>query len=296
MSTTILGKTTVAVVAMVAAWAVSPVASAAITTPLGTEGQFYTADDNPNVATEFVNNGTGDGNARWQAESFGTSPGSPSQWLFNEDQVAVNPVTGSVTQAENAIAFNGTLGGFAEEFASVDGTVSFEILARPGALTDGTAVLFETGGSPNGLAISLDLNTTDATPTPVVRLRTETLFLDGSLVGIDTSDFIHIVAVFDSGNELKLYLNGALAASGSFSDTDTSGTNNAGLGTYNDGGHANSLPNNFIGDIAVFGFSQDVASDSDVLDRYNNDIIPEPSSMALLGLGGLCMFVRRRKA
>lgn len=297
MSTTIFGKTTVTAVAMVAAWAMSPVAFAAITTPIGTDARFYTADDNPNVTDEFVNNGTGDGDARWNSQSVG-SPGSPGQWIFNTDQVAVNPVTGSATKAENAIAFDGSFGGLAQEFAGSDSTVSFELLARPGALTDGTAILFDTGGSANGLTISMDLNTTDATPTPVVRLRTENGFIDGSLVGIDTSDFIHIVAVFDgaaSDDGLKLYLNGVLKAEDDFADSDTAGTNDAGLGVYNGGGHANSFPNNFIGDIAVFTYIQEPLTASQVADRYNNDIIPEPGSMALLSLGGMFMLARRRK-
>ena len=107
----------------------------------------------------------------------------------------------------------------------------------------------------------------------------------------------HVVATgSDSAGELKLYVDGVLV------DTNSSLTNDATMNGYQfavgaarfvqDGG---TRPfDGLIDEFALYGTVLDATA---VSTHYNAGItaIPEPSSTALLGLGGLALIMRRRR-
>lgn len=108
--------------------------------------------------------------------------------------------------------------------------------------------------------------------------------------------FAHVVGVFDHVNgESFLYVNGSQVATKSTTRTIIASGQNFAIGNYATGG----TTYDFIGgidDVQVYG---EALSASDVSALFANPglnltTIPEPSSTALLGLGGLALILRRR--
>lgn len=100
----------------------------------------------------------------------------------------------------------------------------------------------------------------------------------------------HLVIVMDSNADtVKGYVNGTL-------EINASGTNF----TSEMGGHLGNVPNGTQTNVAMYDdvqFYDGELSSSDVNFLKNNPglVVPEPSSAALLGLGGLALVFRRRK-
>ena len=141
-------------------------------------------------------------------------------------------------------------------------SASFEVWFRTDVLTtsSGQHIIFETGGVNTGLSIYLD-NTfvnfavrTNGATADEVSVNLAPLF------PTPTAEFIQLVGVIDqSNNQMKLYINGALHATKSFTGsngTDWNGPDGAGLGrVFTDvstGPAAGS--GNLDGDIAIFRF------------------------------------------
>jgi len=178
-------------------------------------------------------------------------------------------------------------------------SATFELWFKPEALS-GKAVLFETGGNVDGTAIRLNGD--------LVEFATQdssgpTLAFDLDLGddGIDSGDFIQVVGVVDfEADEVLLYVNGYLkAVQTGYTGVDWSGSDGAALGKVvgtvagaNNGAFTSTV---FDGQIAVFRFYPKALTEGQVARNYIA-IVPEPATLAFLGLGVGGMLLRRRWA
>ncbi|NQT85550.1 LamG domain-containing protein [bacterium] len=188
-------------------------------------------------------------------------------------------------------------------------SVTLEVLFRPDDLT-GQEVVWEFGGATDGSSLTLNGDILQFIAKDSGQNASASLDLDVDGDGIiDYGDFLHIVAAVDlAANSVYLYLNGAsptpggIAATGNINDwagADGSGFGSrAGNETGGSGGAFGGLNGyaGFQGDIARFGLYQRVLSPLDVNELYINSVlIPEPTTLALVGLGiGLLRRRRRR--
>ncbi|MEQ8289087.1 MAG: DUF4347 domain-containing protein, partial [Gammaproteobacteria bacterium] len=153
---------------------------------------------------------------------------------------------------------------------------SFEIWFKPNDFsTANEEILFETGATTDGLAITLDGDTinfiTRDNGGPIVETSA-----DLGALGIDASEFIQVVGVIDyadTGNELKIYVNGSFVSDTSLgSYVDWAGGNGSGLGTdrnnsviSNVGGRTTT---DFDGQIAKFNFYETALSTNEVENNF----------------------------
>lgn len=103
-------------------------------------------------------------------------------------------------------------------------------------------------------------------------------------------------------DEMRLYLNETDAADAGFANHtpavdmggDWTGGNQYGYGTVGGGDHLIGTPASPSGTGPFVEFSGTLDSDLNYYDNTFLDVVPEPSSLALLALGGLCVLRRRR--
>ena len=118
---------------------------------------------------------------------------------------------------------------------------------------------------------------------------------------VSTSGWVHLAIVYDGSNLIR-YINGVatgtdVANSGNI--VSGGGSNDFDFKVGNDSQAADRTWDGNIDDVALF---DEALSASEVLAIYNGglagqnvaQVIPEPNSFALLGLGGLCVLRRRR--
>ncbi len=110
-----------------------------------------------------------------------------------------------ITAAYHLVNGGTGVGGDTTPFAA--GNTSFELWIRPGSLNSNHQVIFETGGGQNGSSILI----TDVTIRFLnSRTNIRNFDLTVPLGGIDTSDFLHIVASLDEQNgHIDLHVRGA---------------------------------------------------------------------------------------
>jgi len=216
---------------------------------------------------------------------------------------AGDPVFLGVTKA---YTFNGTSDtATTATFDSFSGnptndSASFEILFKPSDLF-GQEILFETGGTGNGMSFAIDGNDVLFTASSASAATTGQVVFDGL-----TTDYLHAVGIIErtgGGADVSLYVNGTFVNSVSLNGfADWAGTDNSGLGQVNGttGGNNTGLLNGFgkfSGEIALFRFYDTVLTPEDVRVRYTTLALPEPMTMLAVGLSvaGLGGYIRRRR-
>lgn len=239
----------------------------------------------------------------------GNNPLDPAFWEDLTAETDDLTLTGQTRSADASAP-----GGFAYTFdgsgsATVPNTaswvntanfdVSFEVWFKPANLVDEGdlgEVIVETGGN-KGLAIVLDGD----------QLR----FTHGNADGdhliettITAGSFIQVVGVVNNtgGNVSSLYVNGLPVGTPDTTE-DWKGTGNAaGVGGINGGDQTGSYGNtgigmfsHFSGDIAIMRMYDGALTDAEVLNNYNEVVIPEPSSLLLAALGLLGLLCGRRR-
>jgi hypothetical protein len=230
-------------------------------------------------------------------------------WSINNNgggarYVATTDPIAQVRQIDNAYTFNGTSD--TATMATLDSfpgnptndSASFEMWFSPSD-TSGQEILFETGGTGNGVSLAIDGTKILFTPSSASAATTGQLVFDGL-----TTDYTHVVGVIErtgAGADASLFVNGSLADSLSLAGfTDWAGTDNSGLGQTNGstGGNNTGLLDGFgkfSGEIAVMRFYDTLLTPSDVLTLY---AVPEPTTLliwSLLAGLGVGLGWRRRK-
>lgn len=181
-----------------------------------------------------------------------------------------------------AVSFDGVDDHVATGLANLSGSWTAEfVMLYDQTSSPATAVVISSGGGVGGLGLKVEqwLDTEELG-------YTEFGVADEQFVGATTpSGFAHVVFV-NTGAQMEAYINGALAGTNA---------NLANLGRFRIGGgiNQNNIDVDFFPGLIDEAVIYDKALSANDVARHFN-AIPEPASMALLGLGGLLMLRRRR--
>lgn len=233
-----------------------------------------------------------------------------SDFKFNlVGTAAFTTATTNYTQLVNAIEFNGnvdsesgadfvTLADVNQSFQNLGGSpnatnsdASFELWFRPdnsSALTRGQ-ILFETGGSGTGMAISLDKMDVVAT----IQAGEASEQVLRAVGAVDTTEYMQVVLTYardvnaTTNDIMSLYINGSLVKTVTVSNiNDWAGTDSTGLGklsftTAADTFQGSGTSDNFDGQISIFRFYEQTLDADAVLNNYNAIVNPEITSYAV---------------
>jgi len=250
-----------------------------------------------------------DGNRKWE-DTIGTAGGTFDWSLSTGVTRTTGPDASAHPGISHAYVFGGSDKGTMATLTSVvtnptDASASFEIWFRPADLAGiGTEVLFETGGSGDGLSVTLDgsvLRFKAKNQSQSAEATFDLLGLTAHPFSRDPyEEFIQAVGVVDlEDDHVLLYVNGQYASAASATGTpfkDWAGADNSGLAGVN--GTLNTNGGAFDGEIAILRFYDWTLSSSDVRESYtavSGIIIPEPATLSLLALGALALLRRRRR-
>lgn len=187
-------------------------------------------------------------------------------------------------------------GGASPSPSSQDAT--FEFVFRLSDET-GNHVLFETGGANRGTSVTL----TGTTLTFRAQQGTTAgTFAEASVTNLAVGVFHQVVATIDMNADviqtIQVFHNGTFVDSAGpaddGADPDWDGSDDAGLGRVNGAITAGTFTN-FDGDIAIMRYYRDQVFDATDAQQNFDALVPEPSSLALLGLGGLLVARRRQR-
>ena len=189
--------------------------------------------------------------------------------------------TGGFTWNVADLSGGGLTGAWAYEFwASADDVTSFEYMigsANGGSFNDETILKWGPGGVPAGIQLYNGGGVINPVPMTV--------------------GWHHYVFVSDgAGPNYDLYVDGAFAGSLANAQSTNHGPHHEvslKLGGHNDGANGETF-DGLLDELAIYdlsGAGDLSAAGQSIADHFN---VPEPSSLALLGLGGLLILRRRR--
>ena len=192
-------------------------------------------------------------------------------WTFGAD-VTLEAVSSSTTSSTKAYRFTGATGASAGSWDKFNenADTTWELWIKPADTGDDNQVIFETGGGGDGMALWYVKGTdSDNSGTFNFTIDDGTVQATVSAV-IDTTDFHHIVAVYDKDADgldlMQVYVDGVLVDDNDASTTfdDTTDTNTNGLNDWaggdgatlgSNGGLADTVSGGqYEGDIAVLRF------------------------------------------
>lgn len=264
----------------------------------------------------------------YSADNPANSPTLVDDFLDTQDLGPNNLTTAAVTSAydfSNAWSQSngGGIGGPSGEvnpFNGFGGTGTVELFIKTDltaeSLTGDDELVFEAGAQ--GIGFSLGIVPNTAGGDPLLRFFNNHTEFTLSLATLDDSDFIQVAAAIDESQGATSYVrltardaNGLTVAAtnvftgnGDIAGSDGLGvfnTDGSGFGQGDSGGTNNNaaiaFDGAFSGQITAFNFYDDAESDATLLASYQSNfaaVIPEPASLALLGLGGLLIAGRRR--
>lgn len=268
--------------------------------------QLFNGSVAPIATLEYdATNESNTGDAIWQEQNQTHNPGTVDWDVSGQMRMGTNERNMGI---DAAYAFDGT------DFATLgngnmealpgnptNNSASFEIWFRPTDLV-GQEVLWEVGGDTDGASFTLNNDVLQF----AAKDNANTAGDAASLAGLE--DFIQAVGVVDLENDLvTLFVNGQEVSNlgaNAFAGGDWAGSNVSGLGgadgqTGANGGLFGALAGygNFDGKIAIARFYEEALTAADVAALFaQNQAVPEPATMTLLGLAGAALIRRRRRA
>jgi hypothetical protein len=231
------------------------------------------------------------GDSTWENDGFGGASGNALDWTFDGGAMSPSAVSHSgvpgITAAYDfpeAVAASSN----SYEFFGQNATgYSFELWFNAQDL-NGQHVLFETGGG-KGVALTLDGDQ--------VHGFAGTNDLDVEKSATITQGWNQVVITGNMNtDQMQFFLNGGGRQTGALGNAESwSGGNPPGLGQVAGVVGGSVTPSGpFDGQIGLLRFYNAELSAADVEQNYTS-IVPEPTSLALLGLGGLTMLGRSRR-
>lgn len=241
----------------------------------------------------------------YDANNPGANPGSTwASTTTNQDRnwtvgSGITYVTTDPSPASNidaAYDFGGTGSGMTTGAFNNSGGASFsadstweiwfKIDALPGS---NEQTLIETGGGGTGGHVYLQNSAVHFFAGATGSQPDVSAALTSAMLG----DFIQVVVTLDQTNDMtSIYLNGSTSPADSGSHQPPYGTNDASLGNTENASKGSG--GSFGGQIAIVRIYDEVLNGQGVADSYNT-VIPEPATIALLGLGGAVMLSGRRR-
>lgn len=248
------------------------------------------------------------GNNTWTSS---VNSATTNPWAFSGNQtpidVSADTAGTNFASIQSAYSFPSSIAIRPDwQGASVDGGASpspssqdatFEFVLRLGD-SAGNHVIFETGGANRGTSVTVSGTT--------LTFRAQqgldpAMFAEADVSNLAVGEFHQIVATIDMNADviqtIQVFHNGAFVASAGpaddGSDPDWDGSDDAGLGRINGAITAGSFTN-FDGDIAIMRYYRDQVFDVDDAQQNFGALVPEPTSLALLAMGGLLIARRRR--
>jgi hypothetical protein len=252
-----------------------------------------------------------DGDSQTASTWTSSSPGSNTSRVWTASgSVSLGASGSALTNITTAYDLDG--GGFTgTAFNGLGTNGSFEVWIKPDSLTGGKQVIFETGGSSQGLSITLWNNVLKfAVKNDSTHLAPPAAnIIERTLTTADIADFMQVVVTVPSSGSVVMYVNPVSSAdpsiaAGTGNRANFAGSEDAGLGMLGNnlgGGSSTGAvtdwhTNQFIpfdGKIGLFRVYNDVLTSSEVADNFYAVVIPEPASLALFALGVSMICVRR---
>jgi hypothetical protein len=213
--------------------------------------------------------------------------------------------------ASGTLAFCGTApGAVILQYQGGQAGPQTENFASGGDITAGSdasvTVNSTVGSYPSAPVIQLDPNSGSSNPSDAVdsgRFFSFTLTVNANVVDLDLDEFNLLAARGGSSQRdmgIFYQVNGSpsTVSSSAIVANENLGTQRSTFTSYDyDLTGFGDLQNLIAGDVVTFYISEDNAFtiETDNITVEGTGVIPEPASLALLGLGGLCLLPRRRR-